>query len=450
MSEEPRRDELGTVTGNLSPMVRLPKIALLLTLALIGGACTSTSNDGSTTTSVLAPSSTDGPATTTTEPLQITELPGTENLPAEVRDQLIELVMITQQIRGLSFKTAPLISVVTDAELEALVRDQIAEDSKDLPVDEALYQLLGLLDPGIDLENLLTDLYGEQVAGYYDGDTEELVVPMRAEGFSVVQRATLVHELTHALTDQNFGFHDPYQAMFDDQRYDEASAYQALIEGDASQAEFLYLQTLSQAELGEFFAEALQQGSEQLEAAPKFIQNTLIFPYDSGLTFVQSLYSNSDWTRVNDAYSEMLDLPGSTEQVITPDDFGRDLPIDVAMPDLTISGYELKESSVWGELGLRILFDEVLSDADTLTAADGWGGDHYSVYYDGSNVAFVLVYAGDTLKDREEAEAALLDFARTSVPEAAYVWVEVLNDQLTFIAADVPTVGEGILASLGG
>ncbi len=432
-------------------MVRFPQVVWLLALALFAAACTNGGSENSTTTAVPGPNTTVGTETTTTMLLEITELPGTEGLPIEVQDQLLELVRITQETRGLSFKTPPLISVVTDAELEALVRDQISEDAEDLPVDEALYQLLGLLDPGVDFENLLTDLYGEQVAGYYDGETGELVVPIRAEGFSVVQKATLVHELTHALTDQNFEFHGLYQAMFDEQRYDEASAYQALIEGDASLAEVLYLQTLSQAELGEFFAEALQQGTEQLEAAPQFLQDTLIFPYDSGLTFVQTLYQASGgWVAVNDAYASMVEFPGSTEQVITPEDFGRDLPIDVMMPALTVPGYELKESSVWGEFGLRVLFDEVLNDAVTLTAADGWGGDRYSVFYDGSNVAFVLVYEGDTVADRDEAEAALLGFARGSVPEAAFAWVEVLNDQLVFIAADVPSVGETILTSLGG
>lgn len=431
-------------------MVRFPKIVWLLALALIAAACT---NGGESPTTTVAPAAdtTVGPETTTTTLLEITELPGTEGLPAEVQDQLLELVRITQETRGLSFKTAPLVSVVTDAELEALVRDQIAEDAEDIPVDEALYQLLGLLDPGVDFENLLTDLYGEQVAGYYDGETGELVVPIRAEGFSVVQKATLIHELTHSLTDQNFEFHDAYEAMFDEQRYDEASAYQALIEGDASLAEVLYLQTLSQAELGEFFAEALQQGSEQLEAAPQFLQDSLLFPYDSGLTFVQTLYQDSGtWSAVDDAYATMVGLPGSTEQIITPEDFGRDLPIEVVMPEVTVAGYELEESSVWGEFGLRVLFDEVLNDTDTLEAADGWGGDHYSVFYDGSNVAFVLVYEGDTTADRDEAEAALLEFARGSVPEAAFVWVEVLNDKLTFIAADVPSVGDAILASFGG
>lgn len=433
-------------------MVRFRSFTALVALVFVAAACTGTESQGSATTNPPGPTTSVSAQTTTTQALEITELPGTENLPDEVQAQLVELVKITQEIRGLSFKTPPLISVVTSDELEALVRGQIEEESEDFPVDEALYELLGLLEPGTDLENLLTDLYGEQVAGYYDGETGELVVPATAEGLSVVQKATLVHELTHALTDQNFEFHGFYEAMYDEQRYDEASAYQALIEGDASLTEVLYLQTLSQTELGEFFAEALQQGTGQLESAPQFIQDTLIFPYDTGLTFTQDLYvsGGSDWDRINNAYAEMIEFPGSTEQVITPDDFGRDLPIDVVVPDLSVPGYEVEESSVWGEFGLRILFDEVLNDADTLEAADGWGGDHYTLWYDGTNVAFVLVYEGDTAEDRDEAEQAMLEFARNSVPEAAFAWVEVLNDQLTFIASDVPSVGESILADLGG
>lgn len=440
-------------------MVKARRLALFLVVALVAVSCNGNGDGavGSTTTAAAettttAPSTTlPGETTTTTSPpIEITELPGTEELPQAIQDELLELVKITQEIRGLNFREPPLISVVSDAELEALVRSQIEEESEDLPIDEALYELLGLLDPDVDLTTLLIDLYGEQVAGFYDGDTGELVVPAREGEFSPVQRATLVHELTHALTDQNFDFHGAYTAMFDEQRYDEASAYQALIEGDASWTEVLYLQTLSQEELGEFFAEALQIGTGQLDAAPQFIQDTLIFPYDTGLTFVQTLYQASEWDEVNEAYTRMLELTASTEQVITPDDYERDLPLEVTVPTLEVPGYELEESSVWGEFGLRILFDAVLGDDETLTAADGWGGDAYSLFYDGTNVAFVLVYEGDTTGDRDEAEAALLEFARNSVPEAAFAWVEVLNDQLTFIATDVPAVGEKILADLGG
>ena len=39
------------------------------------------------------------------------------------------------------------------------------------------------------------------------------------------------------------------------------------------------------------------------------------------------------------------------------------------------------------------MFDQVLGGSDA--AAEGWGGDSYRVYFDGSNVVLVLVFQGD-------------------------------------------------------
>ncbi|REK35735.1 MAG: hypothetical protein DWQ20_05780, partial [Actinobacteria bacterium] len=129
-------------------MVRVRPLVLLIALVVAVAACTNegttttTSAGGTTTTSSTLPGET---TTTTAPPLDLTELPGTETLPQEVRDELIELVQLTQQVRELNFLEAPMISVVSDAELEARVREQFEEQVDDLPVDEALYELLGLL-----------------------------------------------------------------------------------------------------------------------------------------------------------------------------------------------------------------------------------------------------------------------------------------------------------------
>ncbi|MGA7096075.1 MAG: hypothetical protein WB245_00750 [Acidimicrobiia bacterium] len=439
-------------------MSRRPFLACLLTVVLV--ACTSTgSGDTSTTATPGASTSVTESTTTTTieatttstlpEPTW-TELPGVDSLPQAVQDELLGLVRKAEEIRGLRFQEPPSIKVVSDSELEQLVRDQIAESSDDFPADEALYKLLGLLDQDIDLESLFADLYGEQVAGFYDGETKELVVPMRSEGFTAVQRTTLVHELTHALTDQLFGFDEPYRALIDDDKLDQASAYQALIEGDASLAELQYVQGFSQKELGQFFAEALNVDSSTLESAPQFLQDSLLFPYDSGLAWVQAEYLQDGWQAINDAYSLFLTLPGSTEQIITPDDYQRDLPQVIQGNPPTLAGYNLERESVWGELGFRIMLDQVLGESVGIEASDGWGGDYYAQWYDGQNAAIMILAKGDTERDTEELRQALLDFALTSVPDAAYVWVEVIDGDVVFIAADEPPVGETILASLGG
>ncbi len=437
-------------------MVR--RLALLVVVSLVATSCilnqdatTTTEGPSETTVSSLAATTTGGePESTTTtlaEPTW-TELPGIDDLPQVVQDQLLELVRNTEEIRGLRFVDPPMITVVTDEELEARVRALIEEEAEDFPADEALYKLLGLLHEEADLETLLIDLYGEQVAGFYDGETGELVVPIREEGFSVVQRSTMIHELTHSLTDQHFDFDPVMEQLFDEDRLDEASAFQALVEGDASLAELLYIQSLSQRELGEWFAEALDTDLSQLEAAPQFIQDSLIFPYDSGLAFVQRLYSQGDWDAVNEAYSILPDLPGSTEQIITPSDYKRDLPVEVLVPPVTVAGYDLERQSVWGELGFRIMLDQELGGEIGVDAADGWGGDTYYQWYDGENAAFLLVYASDTSSDLDELRDALVDYALTAIAEEDYVWVEEIGGNLVFIVADDPDVGMTILGSV--
>ena len=424
---------------------------------LVIAACTGTT-EGASTTSSAAPVTTTAPADTTTTSQGATSttaaespngpLPGTENLTPEVRDELVNLVAVTEEVRGLQFTEMPTITVVSEEELEERVRAQFEEDAADYPADAALYKLLGLLGGDVDFQTLLTDVYGEQVAGYYDGDTRELVVPITTEGFSVVQQATLVHELTHALTDQQFEFHPVFDAMFDEDRLDQASAYQALIEGDASLAELHYLQTLSQAELGEFFADALGVDTTALDAAPQFLQDSLIFPYDSGLAFTQELYDNDgDWSDVNDAYATMPPLPGSTEQVITPSDFERDLPKEITPEAVSVPGYNLERTSVWGELGFRVMLDQVLGQGVGVTAADGWGGDYYLQWFDGTNAALLLVFEGDTNRDTEELRQALSDYV-AAVFEQDYASVQVIDGQLVFIAADEEAVGQLILEAM--
>ncbi len=436
-----------------------PVVALALFVAACtaqgGGTTTSIAGDGSTTSAAPATSTTSttlGDTTTTSTLPEPTwdELPGIDSLPQDVQDELLGLVRTTEELRGLRFAEPPIITLVSDAELEQRVHEQIEEEAEDFPADQALYRLLGLLDDDTDLAALLTGLYGEQVAGYYDGDTGELVVPIREEGFSVTQRGTMVHELTHALTHQQLDFWDTWQAMFDEDRLDQASAYQALLEGDASFTELLYLQTLSQGELGEYFAEALAIDRTALDAAPAFVQDSIIFPYDSGMAWVQDLYLEDGWPSINAAYADMPGLPGSTEQIITPDDYGRDLPLTIDAAPPTVPGYELERESVWGELGFRLMLDQVMGEDVGVGAADGWGGDTYAQWFDGTNAALMILAEGDTERDTEELRGALLDYARTAVAEEDWVWVEVFDGRLVFIAADQPEVGESLLASISG
>src|SRR5690606_17937674 len=152
-------------------------------------------------------------------------------------------------------------------------------------------------------------------------------------------------------------------------RDDEAAACQALIEGDAVLAELLYLQGLTTEEQAAFFQESLGVDQEVFQGAPRFIRDALIFPYDSGFLFVDRLFRTGGFEAIAAAYE---DPPTSTEQVIDPDDYPADQPIEIDVENLSLDGYELEYESTWGELSFALMFDQVLDSSTSDTAAGGW------------------------------------------------------------------------------
>jgi hypothetical protein len=373
-----------------------------------------------------------------------------------MREEIAALISVTEELRGLAFLQPPTIAVVDDDELEARVRESIAEDTEDVPADEALFELLGLIDPEIDLLAMYLDLYGEQVAGYYDGETGELVVPA-GESFSALQKATLVHELTHALTDQRFGFDDAYEQMIDEDRFDEAVAFLAVIEGDATLTEILYIQQLTTREQQELLTESFASDSTVFESVPAFLQNSLIFPYRQGLAFVQRAYGLGGFDEVNRLYVEP---PVSSEQISEPRDHQRDMPIGVEIVEPALSGYDVVYRSVWGELSFDLMFDQVLDGEDE--AVDGWGGDAYVQWFDGTEAALLLTYVGDTESDGAEMYDALVRYitAAMVVEDSSesgggvvfegedFAFVRLTSSGVQFVAAGDAAIGRQIVDSL--
>lgn len=435
--------------------------ALLVLFVLLCVACdrsasvTTAEPATQTTTATTATSAAPQSTTTTTEAFESIVPLGIDDLSSTLRAEVLELVALTQELRQLRFLEAPVITVVDDEELARLVRESIEEEIVGIEADQALYSLLGLISPETDLLLLYSELYGEQVAGYYDGDDKELVIPS-GDRLSPLQRATLIHELTHALTDQHFGMSAAYEALVDEDRFDEATAYLSVIEGDATLTEILYIQTLPTSEQQELISESLESDTSVFDRTPGFIRDSLIFPYQEGFTFTQRLFELGGFSEVEKAY---VKPPVSSEQIIEPRDFGRDQPIDVAAPIQTLDGYELIYDSVWGELGFDTMFDQILGIDASRIAANGWGGDRYSFFFDGTESALVLNYRGDSEVDAEEMEAALIAFITaamavetptevngfSSFSGGDFGAVSRSGDTLTFIAASDPAVGRALL-----
>jgi hypothetical protein len=436
-------------------------LALLLTLA----ACTGdepavTTDDPATTTTSAATSTTEAAVTDTTLPPNVTASPGIDAaLVEQLTSQIVELISETERVRGLPFLTQPNVAIITADELAARVRADLEEeiDPAELAVDARVLKLLGLLEPADDLEQLLIDLYSEQVAGFYDGDTGEMVIAGDAADLSPLTKSVVVHELVHALTDQHFLFNGDFEAMFDEQRYDEGAAFQALIEGDATYFQLVYIQELPLAEQLALATEALGQMDEAsvLQSAPAWIQDDLAFPYDSGQLFVESLVSAGGIAAVDAAYS---DRPASTEVVMHPDRFASgERILQVEPVAVELDGYEVHETSTYGEWGLRLLLSQSGEPGVAAQAANGWGGDSYQVLYDTNDVVFALAYKGDTEDDAFELTAALLTHVSEAMglgegiaegggvaftgEDGRYAYLDRIGDGFVFVAATDAAAG---------
>lgn len=427
----------GTLTASVHTMIRR-FVLLWLVLAVSAAACGWDASEEVTTTTEPSPTtSASSTSTTTTEAETTTTEAAPSTTAAALDDDLplayVELVSAVEATRGLEFLSVPGVSVVSEEELARLVREEFDESVEpgDLAVDEALFELLGLLDGSIDLAAAYEDLLAEQVAGFYDSDTGEMVVGGSLD-LTPMTRFILFHELVHALTDQHFGFGAAYDELIDQERYHEAAAMQALVEGDATYFQLVYFQSLPRDEQLEVIEESLAIETPVTDALPDWFSADLGFPYDTGFRFVERIVSDSGIAGVDQAYRL---VPTTTEQVIHPDAYLRFEPArPVEVPDLAVEGYEVYESGTLGEWNLDLMVLDGASDGDAVVASAGWGGDEYVILWNGEEVAFVLVYAGDTPGDAEEfADAA----------------VEALTENMN-VGSALPGATEGTTVMTGG
>ena len=341
-------------------------------------------------------------------------------LPANVARQMDEIQRQVSELRGLQ----PLHEVRRALLTPDQLRQRVTEDFfKDYTDDEARQDAIvlaafGLLETNFDLNDFYVELYSEQVAGFYDEDTDEMYI-VQGEGFGGLERLTYAHEYNHALQDQTYDLNSLGMENEDcEQDSERCAAVQAFIEGEASLVEMEW-----------FFANGSPQDLADLqstdfnfpvfESAPPFMKQDFLFPYSQGQAFVEYLKEEGGWPAVDAAYA---DLPVSTEQILHPERYPADKPIPVDLPDLIAAlgdGWEEYDRGVMGEwysyLILAHGFDPRtwIDDDQAKEAAEGWGGDAYVVYFNERTQSTTLVMKSlwESRSEAGEFNAAFRDYA---------------------------------------
>ena len=311
--------------------------------------------------------------------------------------QLREVAEDLEAIRDLDFRRLPDPVFLDPDQLRQRVRAEVGEE---LPDDVAAREArglvaLGALPPGSDLRELTLRAVGDQVAGFYDPETGEMVVRRAATSGPLdgVTRMILAHELDHALTDQVLDL--PLDAGRPAPGTEDAAlARLALIEGDATLAMQLYalrhvglLEQLS----GLGGAAGAQQ---QLTSLPHHVRSTLTFPYLQGLAFACRLHADGGWRAVDRAYDEP---PTTTAQVLFPERYeAREAAVDPRDPAAPGGSWRAEPKRAIGAAELAWLLEAPGGDAeraldDPTGRARAWAGGELHQWADAGRTAAALV-----------------------------------------------------------
>ncbi len=328
-------------------------------------------------------------------------------------DSVAGIVGPLEKLRGLAFKEPPSTKEVGRDEARAYMSRLLKKEypPKRLAAEQEAYVYFGLLEPGQDLEKMLLDLLEDQVAGFYDPETQTLYVipgPLAAS-------LALAHEMAHALADQHFDLKRLQEtASVDDDR---ALALSGLIEGEATMVTSLWvirsaMDPTMPPLATEDPAELIRAASEGLEDVPRFLKETLTFPYLAGSTWAAEIMRRGGGLKALDSY--FAEPPDSTEQILHPERSlpPRDLPavIDPGLLQAALSRSDpvIKQDTM-GEFGIRLLF---MGSGDKAAAAagEGWDGDRYLLAGRKGARHLTWVSAWDSEADAEEFAASASDW----------------------------------------
>jgi hypothetical protein len=302
-----------------------------------------------------------------------------------------EIASQVEGLRELEFTRDVEPEFLNDQQMTERVQEVFLEEypTRIADVEQRLLAALGAIPRGTDLRQLRTDAIGQQVAGFYEPETGELVVRQSGAEVSAIDRITLAHELDHALTDQVLGIPLPDDPEVGQE--DANLAALALVEGDATAVMQRYSATLGFDEQFDLLdPEAIAQAEAGLSGFPPYLEQELVFPYEEGLSFVCDLYAEGGWDAVNRAYEHP---PASTDQVLFPERY-REGEQPVEPPDTRAPGKGWAEDATvqMGAANLLWLFSAPGGDRsraleDPRSAAGEWAGGRVQLWTRGSESA---------------------------------------------------------------
>jgi hypothetical protein len=282
--------------------------------------------------------------------------------------------------------------------------------------DELILRAFRLIPDDFDLAAYINGLTAQELSGYYDPETLSVVAytPIFGEA-AAYNRLLAAHTVMHDLQIEEFGLGAINVLTLTP---DNRMALRAQVEGEANFVQYNYLQ--SEAFTPEERASATdnlnQQALSLFNEAPPFLRAQFEFAYRSGFQFVQFLFNQGGFELVDSIWSNQ---PQSSEQILHPEKYmAGNPPQNVTVPslaDVLEGDWQLIGQDTLGEFYLQQHLSLFLTPAEAATAAEGWGGDQYIVYWNAAEDQLVMTLRlawDDPAGDASEFATAYTNFLR--------------------------------------
>jgi hypothetical protein len=285
-----------------------------------------------------------------------------------------------ERIREREFTSSVPVEVISRAEYRNRSGAGGAGPTED-PWNDQVWEALLLVGESEGSSEAISGTLSDSVLGYYSPGQDRIVIVSPTET-PVVSRSTLSHELVHALQDQQFGLTGSPRTQ------DTQLARNGVVEGEANYVQRAYEARCEQRWDCIETPDSSGGGGGSGGGNPG-VFTVIIQPYVSGPQFVDDQYDAGGWDAVDALHDEM---PASSEQVIHPERYPDDEPVNVTVPDRSSAEWERFDREPQGDtVGEASIFATMYhnnrTDADRYSyrsdSSEGWAGDTVMPYRDG-------------------------------------------------------------------
>jgi len=308
-----------------------------------------------------------------------------------VFSQVDGMVAALAEITGWPVKKKVPSEILSKEKFQRYLSSHIKDSAhdKETRAEELALKMFGLVPQDFNLARETEDLLGEQAAAFYDYKKKRLYI-IDSTPAGEEQQMALVHELAHALADQQHSLGKYLNQGSPDS--DESTAREAVMEGQATWLTWAY-EAKRAGGKGEVPLKMLDQLTSErdsnsefpvLDKSPLYMRESLLFPYNAGARFQDAVYRKLGREAFEAVFAQG---PRSTQQILHPAAyFDRTAPATIE--PLGIAKIAGKQAALFrpviegavGEFDHAILLRQYVGESEGAVAAQHWRAGWFRLY----------------------------------------------------------------------